>query len=137
MDVEDVAAGRRARPDGAAEGVAADDRAEPDHEGVGQAGLDRRQGNPARTEAEDAVTVDLRHGAEVGPAPAEQPVDAGPDVGLGGRQTDPVLQAVEGVRRRDAVVDQQQSGDLLLGEARALFRLVGPLHQHHVHDTKR
>ena len=61
----------------------------------------------------------------------------GEDLLLGGGQADPVLQAVEGVRRGDAVIDQQQPRNVPLGEAGALLRLVGPPHQHHVHDRKR
>lgn len=137
MHVEDIAAGAAPGPYGTAQRVPTDDGAEPDDEGVGQAGLDRRERHPARPEAQDAVRVDLRDGSQVGPSPGQEPVHPGLEVGLRGGEADPVLQAVEGFGRGDAVVDEQQPGDVPLSQPGALFGLAGPPHQHHVHDSKR
>ena len=137
VHVEDVATGGAPGPHGPAQRVAAHDGAEALDEGVGQAGFDRGERHPARAEAEDAVAVDLRHGAEVGPAPGLQTVDPGPDVRFGSRQADPILQAVERLGWGDAVVDQQQPGEVPFREADALLRLAGPPDQHDVHERKR
>ena len=81
--------------------------------------------------------VDLGDTAEVRPAPEQETVDPGPDVGLGGGQADPVLEAVEALGRGDAVVDEEEPGEVPLGQAVALLRLAGPPDQRHVHDRKR
>ncbi len=137
MDVEDVAAGGAAGPHRAAQGVAADDGAVPDDERVGQAGLHRGEGDPAWAEAEDAVGVDLGHGAEVRSAPGQQTVDPGPEVGLRRGQADPVLETVVALGRGNAVVNEQEPRDVPLCQAGALLRLARPADQHDVHDRKR
>ena len=59
MHVEGVAAGGAVRPARLAERVAGHDGAEAVDEGAGEPGFDGREGDPATTEPQDTVGVDL------------------------------------------------------------------------------
>ena len=133
MDVEGVPARGAVGPAGADERVAAGHRTEPGHQGVGEPGLQRRERHPPAAEPQDTVDVETGSVVAMGLAADGQGVDAGPHVALGGRDADPVLEAVVQGWRVLAVLDQQQPGVASHARPRPSGVLVGPAKKRHVH----
>lgn len=61
---------------------------------------------------------------------------ARPGVGIGSGQADPVLQAVDLCRRSDAVLEEQEPGQLGPEQGIATGPFFGPAQMYHVHDKQ-
>ena len=122
-----------ARPAGLGEGVAADDRAEVVDQDLREPRLDRGDGGVSGSVPDDAVLVDLREAAAGGRRPPAQALDAGPEILLGRRHPDPVLELVDNQRRIGILVDEEETRELGVSQLGEPGRLGWPSNQRDVH----
>ena len=125
VHVERVPGGAAARPRPPYERVAADHRAEPVDERGRERALDRGQRDPPPTMAEQPVAVDGRRRHRLAGAGREGG-DARPEVVLGRREPDPVLEGIDGGRGGEAFPHQEEPGRTDGSEAFESCLLFGP-----------
>lgn len=136
MDIERVPAWRALGPAGAGECLATDDGTETIEEGAREARLHRGERDPAAVPAQHAVVVEAGFfvaGAVGGSGgPAAEGLDAGPDVVVGYRHPDPVLQGIVHDGRGHIGRDEEQAGPAERAQPVALTALDRPSHHYDV-----
>ena len=95
------------------------------------AALHRRQGDPPSTIAEQAVVIDRRR-HRLRPARDASVATLHPQVVLGRRQADPVLEGIDGLGGGEVLAHQQEPRRPGGPEPFQPFLFLGPPHQHDV-----
>ena len=108
VDIEDVATGHPVGPAGPGEALAADDRLVAIEHRGGEPGLHGWERHPATAVAEQAALVELGVSTAAAAGPIRKDLHAQPDVLVGRRQADPVLQLIGRDRWADSFRDEDQ-----------------------------
>ena len=128
MHVECVAGGAPSRPRPTHERVAADDRVEAVDQRGGERPLHRRQGDPTAPEAQQAVVVDDRRDRGAA-GPRGEGRHPHPEVVLGRRETDPVLERIHGFGGGEVLAHQEETRRAGGTEPLQSLGFLGPSHQ--------
>src|SRR5688500_3732809 len=133
VDVERVPPRRAFGPARLGQRLAAHDRAEPFEQGGHEPGLHRRQRHPARAVPKDAVGVELGRRLGVQCTAAGNGGDAGPDIAVLGRKTDPVFETIDGLGRLHSRVEEQEPRHLGNRKSVPPISLLRPAYEDDVH----
>lgn len=136
MHIEGIAPGRTGRPTRSGEGLAADHRTEAVEQGLEQSGLDRGKRHPPGPTAQHTVVVEHRPLRAMTCAASEDGGTASVDIGLTGRQTNPVLEAVEELRGHLISIDHDQTRNPLRREERTAIGIAGQGDEGDIHGGK-